>query len=197
MPMLKQMMKLGVTLVDYERIVDEENNRLIFFGRHAGIAGMINSLWALGLRLSWEKLPNPFTRIQQAKSYLNLDDALQAVGVIGAPSHDIQKLPEISGFGDTALENNRREGGRASKLNFAPVPAAFLDRLHGHGRFQAGDFREGALAEHVGAAWRILDFLLGRDLKQGRFEVDRNEERHVIRPHFRQRRDRGGPRPEL
>ena len=79
MPMLKQMMKLGVTLVDYERIVDEENNRLIFFGRHAGIAGMINSLWALGLRLSWEKVSNPFTRIQQAKSYFNLDDALQAV----------------------------------------------------------------------------------------------------------------------
>ena len=49
MPMLKQMMKMKCNLIDYERVVDDNNRRLIFFGKFAGLAGMINSLWAYGL----------------------------------------------------------------------------------------------------------------------------------------------------
>ncbi len=51
MPMLKALMDKGCTLIDYERIVDDMNRRIIFFGRFAGLAGMINTLWAIGLRL--------------------------------------------------------------------------------------------------------------------------------------------------
>ena len=50
MPMLKRLMELNCTLIDYERVVDEMGKRLIFFGRYAGLAGMINSLWSLGQR---------------------------------------------------------------------------------------------------------------------------------------------------
>ncbi|MFN2186083.1 MAG: hypothetical protein ACK2UU_19035, partial [Anaerolineae bacterium] len=46
MPMLRRLLELGCTLIDYERVVDESNRRLIFFGWHAGVAGMINTLWA-------------------------------------------------------------------------------------------------------------------------------------------------------
>ena len=35
-----------INLIEYERIVNEKNQRLIFFGRYAGLAGMINSLWS-------------------------------------------------------------------------------------------------------------------------------------------------------
>ncbi|PIV69931.1 MAG: hypothetical protein COS08_02885, partial [Euryarchaeota archaeon CG01_land_8_20_14_3_00_38_12] len=52
MPMLKKMMELKCQLIDYEKIVDEKNRRLIFFGRYAGLAGMIDTLWALGQRLN-------------------------------------------------------------------------------------------------------------------------------------------------
>lgn len=79
MPMLKRMMELGVTLVDYERIVDGQNRRLIFFGRHAGIAGMINSLWALGQRFAIDNCPNPLESIRQARTYTNLAQARQAI----------------------------------------------------------------------------------------------------------------------
>nr|HPM25254.1 hypothetical protein [Phycisphaerae bacterium] len=40
MPMLKRLLELGCTLIDYERIVDEHGRRLVFFGRFAGLAGM-------------------------------------------------------------------------------------------------------------------------------------------------------------
>ena len=48
MPMLKKMMNLGCNLIDYERIVDERGFRLVFFGRFAGLAGMIDTLWSFG-----------------------------------------------------------------------------------------------------------------------------------------------------
>jgi saccharopine dehydrogenase (NAD+, L-lysine-forming) len=62
MPMLKRVLELGCNLIDYEKVTDERGRRLIFFGRHAGLAGMIDSLWALGQRLDWEGIPNPFSR---------------------------------------------------------------------------------------------------------------------------------------
>ena len=56
MDMLRRMMELGCQLLDYERIVDERNVRLISFSRFAGIAGVVDTLWALGRRLEWEGL---------------------------------------------------------------------------------------------------------------------------------------------
>ena len=39
-------------LIDYERMVDEESgSRVVAFGKYAGVAGMINILHGLGLRL--------------------------------------------------------------------------------------------------------------------------------------------------
>ena len=51
MPMLKRMMELGCSIIDYEKIVNEKGQRILFFGSYAGQAGMIDSLWALGRRL--------------------------------------------------------------------------------------------------------------------------------------------------
>lgn len=41
----------NVRLLDYEKIVDENGKRLVAFGKFAGIAGMINILHGIGLRL--------------------------------------------------------------------------------------------------------------------------------------------------
>ncbi len=84
MPMLKKMMDLGCNLIDYERMVDDQNKRLIFFGKYAGLAGMINSLWSLGQRLKeYGYSDNPFLKIKQACNYASLDEAKQAVSAVG------------------------------------------------------------------------------------------------------------------
>ena len=54
MGMLARLRELGCTLLDYELVKDDQGRRLIFFGRHAGLAGMLDSLWALGRRLAEE-----------------------------------------------------------------------------------------------------------------------------------------------
>ncbi len=83
MSMLKRMIEQRCTLVDYEKIVDEEGFRLLFFGKHAGLAGMIDTLWALGQRLNWEKIENPFSRIKQAFEYQSLIEAKEEVEKVG------------------------------------------------------------------------------------------------------------------
>jgi saccharopine dehydrogenase (NAD+, L-lysine forming) len=84
MPMLRRLMDLKATLIDYERIVDEHNRRLIFFGRHAGLAGMVNTLWSLGKRLEILGVASPFGRLKQARSYAELSGAREDLQRVAA-----------------------------------------------------------------------------------------------------------------
>ncbi len=79
MPMLRDLLDSGSTLIDYEKVTDEKNRRLIFFGRHAGLAGMMDSLWALGQRYETEGFDTPFGALRQTHNYKNLEEIKQAV----------------------------------------------------------------------------------------------------------------------
>ena len=84
MAMLRRLLELKCNVIDYERIVDDAGRRLIFFGRHAGLAGMIDTLWGLGRRLAHEGLtPNPLARVKRAHQYPDLDAAFDALRRIG------------------------------------------------------------------------------------------------------------------
>ncbi len=83
MPLLQDILNSGASLIDYEKIEDEQGRRLIFFGHFAGLAGMINSLWALGQR--WHKMgiDTPFLKIQQTHHYDSLEDAKGVIREVG------------------------------------------------------------------------------------------------------------------
>ncbi len=83
MPMLKQMMAKKCTLIEYERIVDDQGKRLIFFGKYAGLAGMINSFWSLGQRMKSKGVNTPFEHLKQSHKYNSLDEAKEAISKIG------------------------------------------------------------------------------------------------------------------
>ena len=55
----------------------------MFFGRFAGLAGMIDTLWAFGQRLRHEELENPFTDVRQAYQYENVEHAKREIAKIG------------------------------------------------------------------------------------------------------------------
>ena len=84
MPLLRRLMELRCTLVDYERIVDDEGRRLVFFGRHAGLAGMIDTLSVLGRRLATRGIETPFVDLGLSHEYDSLDHAKERVKAIGA-----------------------------------------------------------------------------------------------------------------
>lgn len=51
MPLLDAILEKNIRLIDYERIISESGHRQVAFGKYAGIAGVINILHGLGLRL--------------------------------------------------------------------------------------------------------------------------------------------------
>ncbi len=83
LPLLRRLLKLGSTLIDYEHVRDAGGRRLIFFGRYAGHAGMIDALWALGRRLALEGFATPLERIRLAHEYSSLDEATNHVARVG------------------------------------------------------------------------------------------------------------------
>lgn len=83
MPMLKKLLDLKCTLIDYERVVDKHGRRLIFFGRYAGIAGMIDTLWAFGRKLKLEGIQTPFSEIHRTLEYPSLKGAKEEITKIG------------------------------------------------------------------------------------------------------------------
>ncbi|XP_072178275.1 alpha-aminoadipic semialdehyde synthase, mitochondrial-like [Diadema setosum] len=79
MPMLDQLLEKNIRLVDYEKIVDDSGKRLVAFGKFAGIAGMINILHGIGLRLLALGHHTPYIHIAAAHNYRNSSMARQAI----------------------------------------------------------------------------------------------------------------------
>jgi len=165
MPMLAKMLELGCTLIDYEKICDEDGRRLIFFGRFAGLAGMIDSLWALGQRLRREGIPTPLADLEQAYSYDSLDDAKIAVREAGERIAS-EGLPEeltpliigVAGYGNVAggvreilaeLPNREVEPDKLTSIFDQPSPHCFYQTT----------FKEEDLVERSdGKAFELQDY---------------------------------------
>ncbi len=137
MPMLHRILQLGSTIIDYEKIVDDRGRRLIFFGNYAGLAGMIDTLWALGRRLEWEGISTPFCELRQASAYASLDEAkaeLRAVGdeirTSGIPEAVSPLVIGVAGYGNVSR-------GAQEILDLLPIreisPAQLLAAGPGNG----------------------------------------------------------------
>jgi alpha-aminoadipic semialdehyde synthase len=102
MDMLRRMMEVGAHLIDYERFLDDNGRRLIFFGRYAGLAGMVETLHAYGRKLSLQGYDTPLARILPAWKYASLDEARTAVKAVGdeidANGLPMEIVPQIVGF---------------------------------------------------------------------------------------------------
>ncbi|KAL7867887.1 hypothetical protein SRHO_G00092710 [Serrasalmus rhombeus] len=79
MGLLDDILQKNVRLIDYEKMVDENGFRIVAFGKWAGVAGMINILHGLGLRLLALGHHTPFMHIGMAHNYRNVSQAIQAV----------------------------------------------------------------------------------------------------------------------
>jgi alpha-aminoadipic semialdehyde synthase len=121
MPMLRRLLDLGCTLIDYERVVDDKDRRLIFFGWHAGVAGMIDTLWAVGRRLAWEGIANPFDHLRLTHQHHDLDEARAALARVkerieaeGLPPEVTPFVVGVAGYGNVSR-------GAQEMLDLLPV----------------------------------------------------------------------------
>lgn len=51
MPLLDAILEKNIRFLDYEKLTDADGQRVVAFGKYAGVAGMVNILHGLGLRL--------------------------------------------------------------------------------------------------------------------------------------------------
>ena len=109
MPMLKKMMDLECNLIDYEKITDEKGRRLVFFGYFAGLAGIIDTLWAFGQKMKYEKIKTPFEEIKQMIHYKDLNEAKKHIREIGdkikqygLPESLVPFVIGITGYGNVS-----------------------------------------------------------------------------------------------
>ncbi len=75
MPLLQKLLDLKCTLIDYETIKDANGRRVVFFGRYAGYAGMIDTLHGMGKRYLYLGKNTPFTKVKPAYEYKDLNEA--------------------------------------------------------------------------------------------------------------------------
>ncbi|XP_013114257.2 alpha-aminoadipic semialdehyde synthase, mitochondrial [Stomoxys calcitrans] len=79
MPLLDAILEKKIRLIDYERIIDESGARQVAFGKYAGVAGMVNILHGIGLRLLALGHHTPFMHIGPPHNYRNSSMARQAI----------------------------------------------------------------------------------------------------------------------
>lgn len=129
MPMLRNIINSGATLIDYEKIEDQDGQRLIFFGRYAGLAGMINTLWATGQRYKERGVHSPLANLKQTYQYDSLDEARTSIKDV-AEKINVHGLPEemkplvIAVTGDGNVSN-----GAMEILDLLPGPYISADEL--------------------------------------------------------------------
>lgn len=136
MPLLDAILEKKIRLIDYEKLVDENGQRLIAFGKYAGVAGMINILHGLGLRLLALGHHTPFMHIGPAHNYRNVSAARQAVRDCGYEI-SLGRLPKSIGpltFIFTG-SGNVSQGAQEifSELPIEFVPIGSLRKVSEHG----------------------------------------------------------------
>jgi len=167
MPMLKRMVELGATIIDYEMVADDDGRRLLSFGNYAGQAGMIDTLWALGRRLREEGLETPFADLQQAYRYGSLVDAKEAVARVGWQIErrglPDELAPLIVGF----LGYGRTSGGAQEIFDLLPAEEVapgdvgrVRDGVHSAHRVYKAVFREEHMVKPraAGRAFDLQDY---------------------------------------
>jgi saccharopine dehydrogenase (NAD+, L-lysine forming) len=180
MPMLRRLMEFGCSLVDYERIADDNNRRLVFFGRHAGNAGMIETLRGLGLRLAAGGQVTPLAEVKPAYEYHDLADAKAHLRELGAriasggiPDALRPLVIGVAGYGNVSE-------GAQDVLGALPVESAPVHQLKEQAMTRGAGappmlkvvFREEDMVRPVDpqASFALQDYYQNPERYAGRFE---------------------------
>lgn len=109
MSALKECLRKKITLLDYEKIVDLHERRLVYFGRFAGICGMVDSLHFLGKKLEQRGIETPFSKIRPAYEYSSLAAVKKDISLVdreivarGLPRQITPFIVGITGHGNVS-----------------------------------------------------------------------------------------------
>lgn len=132
MPLLQYFLDTESTLLDYEKIVDANGRRLVFFGKFAGNAGMVDSLWAAGQRYLKEYgIETPFLKVKQSYEYDSLEECIEELKKIGKEIKEKGLPKEICPFNIFILGYGNVSIGCQEILSALPVEEIAPDDFAG------------------------------------------------------------------
>ena len=180
MPLLQRIMDSGSTLIDYEKITDEQGRRLIYFGRYAGDAGAIDILALMGEHWAAKGIPTPFADVRLAHQY---DSVAAARGHLTEIGRMIQKdgLPEeLCPFTVGILGYGNVSGGAQQIFDCLPNQRIPADEINAFVREGRGDrhtvyltvFKEQDLVKPIdaGATFDLQEYFTHPERYASRFE---------------------------
>ena len=166
MGLLKRLMELKCNLIDYERIVNEKKQRLIFFSTHAGYAGIIETLFAFSQKMKLKGIDSPLAQIKQAFEYRSLEDAKEHITQIGCQIAE-NGLPEeltpmVVGFaGDGNVSRGAQE--IMDLLPIKEISPGGLDDIQKEGKLERNHiykvvFKEQDMVKPLSGDFNLQDY---------------------------------------
>jgi alanine dehydrogenase len=178
MPLLQLLLDQECNLMDYECIKDKVGKRLVFFGRFAGLAGMIDTMYILGRRLKILGFDTPLENLKPAFMYPDLQSAKDDVRQKGQEllHHGLPKelTPFICGF--TGYGNVSQ--GAQEIYDLLPVRSISAEELphfddHSQNVFYKVVFNENHLVEPIDPAKKFVkaDYYQHPEKYRSRFDT--------------------------
>ncbi len=72
-PLLQAILAKNITLIDYETLTNSKGERLVAFGRYAGLVGTYNALWTYGKRFALYDLKRAYQCFDKAEVFAALE----------------------------------------------------------------------------------------------------------------------------
>lgn len=135
MPALRDILQKNIRLIDYELIKEKENptgklDRLVAFGRFAGLAGAVDFLQGLGEFLLHKKFISPFMHTGYSYMFPGVEEAMQSVTQVGKLIEK-KKLPkELCPFVIGVTSSGRVSQGAQEILRLLPHEIIAADEIH-------------------------------------------------------------------
>ncbi len=180
MPLLQRIIDSGSTLIDYEKITDEQGRRLIYFGPYAGDAGAIDILSLMGEHWADRGMDNPFAAVKRAHRYDSVEAARAHLTEIGSRIRHDGLPPELSPFTVGILGYGNVSGGAQQIFDCLPTERIAADEINAFVSEGRGNrhtiyvtvFKEKDLVAPVaaGAAFDLQEYFDHPDRYESRFE---------------------------
>ena len=178
MPLLKKFLDTKTTLFDYEKIIDEKGRRLVFFGKYAGNAGMVDTLYGLGQRLKAQYgIDTPFLKVKQSYNYTSVADAIEHLKEIGKEIEENGLPKELAPLTIFILGYGHVSKGSQEILQALPIESVDPDDLeklqtnYKNNKIYVSIFKEKHLVERKdGGKFELLDYFAHCENYKSKFE---------------------------
>lgn len=122
--MLQAFKERNTTLIDYELVVNDRNQRVITaFTYFAGYAGQIDTLWTVGKRLQMEGIDHPFTKVPQSIEKEDLGLIKGMLAEIGKEISENGTPAELPPFINLILGEGKTSIGSQEIYDILPMKA--------------------------------------------------------------------------